>query len=169
MMMRKTSMTIVQISMVLLLLLLMAACSSNAEVTQTEELPEVAPTSTLTPLTATATEEPSFASSPEDIVGVWLGIQNKDGMYQQFNADGTCSVAIKRESLETDPNVTCNYWFEESTLYLEPLQVKGLPECKFIGIYQVQLLSKDEIKFKWVEDKCPGRTKTTTQVHERVE
>ena len=122
--------------------------------------------------TTTATFEPTvtprIATSPEDILGLWHGSENRDGMYQQFNADGTCRGSMARDLIETNPNVICNYWFEGTNLYMEEVELRGLPPCGFPGIYEVNLMPNGWIDFTTVEDKCAPRVRTTAQLHEPI-
>ncbi len=136
------------------------------------------PTSTPTELspTATPTIEPTATSMPtpvlisaaQQLIGTWFGIK-KDGMYQRFNADGTCQLAMKLKNLSTTPNVKCTYRFEDSHFFVTQIEVSGLPEClEPTGEYQVYLLANGNILFKLINDTCLERAVTTAQEHEPV-
>jgi hypothetical protein len=130
------------------------------------------PTETPIPPTATPTKKPTrtprLATSPEDILGTWLGIENRDGMYIRFNDDGTCQLATSLKSLNTQPNVRCTYSFEENHLIFTEVNTYNLPECgPTPAKYQVELLPTGQIDFIKVEDRCGPRVSTFVQVHER--
>jgi hypothetical protein len=110
-----------------------------------------------------------LATSAKDIVGTWFGIE-ADGLYQQFNKDGTCQTALTPENLASQPNFKCSFRFEGTHLIMitegHPI---GLPSCPgTTSIYEVQLLSDGKIKFVKVQDSCRPRVKSTAQEHIRV-
>lgn len=180
----------------LLLVLVSTACSSSAGSTLTETSPQAASTVTAEPIPASSTVTnipptdlptatkphptnaatrtlrptgtPRIASSPEDILGLWRGTENRDGMYHQFNADGSCQISTVRDVIDTNPNVVCKYWFEGTNLYMEEVELRGLPACGFPGIYEVHLLPDGWIDFTTVDDNCAPRARTTAQLHEPV-
>lgn len=129
------------------------------------------PTPTQVPPTVAAPTTPSptpyAAASPQDIAGNWLGI-GKDGMFQRFNLDGTCSTAASLEGLTKDPLATCTFHFDGTTMIYTEVQNNGLPPCAAkTGTYRVQVLSKDRIKITRIADSCSGRGNTMSLEHQR--
>jgi hypothetical protein len=134
------------------------------------------PTPTAAPtLIPTALPSPSptssvpLATSAKDIVGIWAGL-DRDAIYQQFNADGTCQMAVFVEDLTNQPDFACTFRFEGTRLVMKHEgHPKGLPPCPNVtNTYGVQLLSADRIKFVKVDDVCRGRATSTAQEHKRI-
>lgn len=136
---------------------------------------QVPATETLTPVAANEsqttvppTTPPDLITDARDLIGTWFGF-GFDGMYQRFNADGTCQTAMKLENLDTTPNVECTYHFEGTRLIMITNNVSGLPPCPdSTAIYEVQPLANGNIVFIAVEDTCAPRRRTTAQEHEPV-
>lgn len=102
------------------------------------------------------------------ILGIWLGIENNAGMYYQFNDDGTYWVAKSLKLLESQPNVTGNYFFEGEKITFKMTSVHDLPDCGWTdSVYKVEKLLMGQIKFIKVEDRCSERVRTMTQIHEK--
>lgn len=134
----------------------------------------VPPTSTETPVPPTSTptknptRTPRLAASPKDILGTWLGIENRDGMYFRFNEDGSCQLAKSISSLDAQPNVQCTYTIEGTNLIFTEVSTYNLPECgPKPAFYEVQLLPGDQLDFKKIKDSCGPRISTFAQIHER--
>lgn len=144
--------------------------------TATQSLIPPAPTPTDIPPTVTPlrklTATPVIVSSAEEILGLWFGIENRDGMYQQFNPDGTMLTSQIRDLIETNPNVVQDYSFEDGKLYLldtPNYKVRGLPPCSpGDAIYQVEKYDNGNINFVKIEDQCSPRAYTMSQIHEPV-
>lgn len=127
----------------------------------------IPPTPTAIPPTATPSPTPVLATSAKDIVGIWHGL-GADGLYQQFFEDGTIRVAVSRDGL-LSPDVEMTFVFEDARLVFKEIKATGLPSCgSKLGIYEVELLAEDKIKFIRVSDGCAPRAKSTAQVHERM-
>ena len=90
-------------------------------------------------------------------------------MYFQFNLDGTCIQTQTRSSVDTNPLIICTYYFEGTNLHIIDTNVdSSLPPCPNPeSIYQVKILSAEQIEFIRVEDTCTPRRVTTEQIHER--
>ena len=137
--------------------------------TQTLTPTSIPPTATRIPNTATPSPIPSAtpvqATSAKEILGLWHG-EGRDGMQFKFEEDGTCQQTQIRDSLDNNPNVTCEYKFEGDQLIFTTLEVRGLPPCEEdIGIYEVHLLENGNIKFMVVEDSCRPRVSSTAVEH----
>jgi hypothetical protein len=123
---------------------------------------------TVTPL-LNPTVTPVIVTSVEEILGLWLGVENRDGHYQQFNADGTLLTSMIRDLIETKPNVVSDYYFEADKLYLTALEVHGLVECPpGPAIYQVEKYANGNINLIEIKDSCSRRANTMAQMHEPV-
>jgi predicted small lipoprotein YifL len=140
----------------LALLIALAACGAPA------------PTPSPSPPAPTPAPTAVLATSAEQIIGTWLGI-GKQGMYQQFNADGTWWVAAKLESLPSKPDAELTYRFEGTQFILTEVKATALEACGAkTAIYQVELLASGNIKFVKVNEACVPRGRTTAQEHRRV-
>jgi hypothetical protein len=130
------------------------------------------PTKTPLPRTPTTTKIPTrtprLASSANDILGIWLGIETRNGMYIRFNEDGTYQIARSRSGLDTQPNVEGTYSFDGNQLTFTMTSVHDLADCGYTdSIYQVVILVADQIEFIKIKDSCSDRVNTTAQIHER--
>jgi len=137
------------------------------------------PTSTFTitatpeptrPSTPTTTPKPTpvLATSPDDILGTWLGL-GRDGLYNKFNEDGTLWVAQIRDLIETNPSAVLTYRFDGTRLIITEVNVRNLPSCgPDEGIYEVQLLPGGNIKFVKIKDPCGPRGRSIALEHEPV-
>jgi hypothetical protein len=146
----------------ILALALLSACATPT--------PTAAPTLVLTALpTPSPTSSVPLATSAKDIVGIWGGL-DKDAVIQQFNADGTCQVALVREDLTSQPDFECTFRFEGTRIiFTQEGKPKNLPPCpNRTSVYEIQLLSADRIKFVKIDDVCRGRATSTAQEHKRV-
>jgi hypothetical protein len=71
-----------------------------------------------------------------------------------------------RDSIDTKPNVACEYRFEGAQLIITTLSVEGLPPCEQdTSIYEVQLLNNGNIKFVNIDDTCRPRVSSTAMEH----
>ncbi|OGO60208.1 MAG: hypothetical protein A2029_01285 [Chloroflexi bacterium RBG_19FT_COMBO_47_9] len=130
------------------------------------------PTKTPIPRTSTPTKVPTrtprLANNAEDILGIWLGIETRQGMYIRFNEDGTYQLAKSRSGLDTQPNVEGTYSFDGNQLTFTITSVHDLQDCGFTdSIYEVVMLVTGQIEFIKVKDSCSDRVNTTAQIHER--
>jgi hypothetical protein len=141
-----------------------ALTEADIPFTPTQSRPTHTPTRTQIP-----TRTPQLATSASDILGLWLGIDNRDGMYRQFNEDGTCQEAKVRDAIDTNPLVRCTFYFDGTDLYITDTYVdSSLSPCPSdVSIYRVQLIDRNTIEFIEVEDTCTPRTRTRAQTHER--
>ena len=178
---------------VILGLLLVSACNQAAEVTPslsdaaaslpvTDTLIPPTLTETLFPSTSTPlrptriptrtqvpTRTPQLASSASDIMGTWLGIETAAGMYIRFQEDGVCQQARLLSIIDTNPDVTCTYYFDGTDLHIDMILSPDspLPPCQENSvIYQVVILSRDQIEFRCVYDPCVPRRETMLMIHE---
>jgi hypothetical protein len=105
----------------------------------------------------------------KDLVGVWFG-PGMDGMYFRFNQDGTCRLAYVLKNLDSAPNISCTYRFENGDLIFTEVKVSGVPACpEATAVYHVMVYWNGNIKFKVVEDSCTPRMRTMVRIHEPVE
>ena len=164
------------------------ACSSNAPDRQISPSPTspttptatTEPTDTLTavpdtPIPSTPTPSPipsptpEKVTEPEDIVGLWHG-EGRDGMYFKFAQDGTCQQTIVRDTLDKNPNVTCEYHFEGDQFVLTTLMVERLPPCpQHVVVYEIHRQDNGNIKFVNVNDRCQPRVRSTAVEHVPIE
>ena len=132
--------------------------------TSTPSRPTRTPTRTRVP-----TRTPQLASSASDILGLWLGIETGAGMYIQFQQDGVCQQSRLRSTIDTNPDVRCTYYFDGTNLHIDMILSPDspLPPCNVNSvIYQVFLLGRDQIEFKFVDDPCANRRETMQMIHE---
>jgi len=133
---------------------------------------ETAVPDTPIPPTPTASPIPSLTpvkvTDADDLVGLWHG-HGRDGMYFQFNQDGTCQQTMVRDTLDTNPNIICEYRFDGDQFVLTILTVEGLPPCQQpVAIYEIHRLDNGNIKFVNVDDRCQPRVRSTAVEHEPI-
>jgi hypothetical protein len=90
-------------------------------------------------------------------------------MYHRFRQDGLCHVAIALEDVGEHPDAIMEYWFEGTQLYLKEIDAPGLPTCgPEPAVYEVELLADGKLLYRWVQDYCTGRTRSTKGTHTPV-
>ena len=148
---------------------ILASCTAEATFPLEPTLTPIPPTAT--PIQPTRTPTPSMVqvTEAEAIFGTWYGF-GYDGMYQQFNPDGTCKAATHLENLGSTPNVECTYHFEAGHLIHTTVSVSGVPPCNdAVSIYDVFFTETGNMVLKRVKDTRTPRIRTFAQEHERVE
>jgi hypothetical protein len=127
------------------------------------------PTGTTAPAT-TATPPSTAVAAGNSIVGAWLGLDPRDGLYQRFTADGVWLVALTPERLDTAPDAEGIYRLTGDRIILTEVKTTGLPPCNNkTGIYDVRFLSNGNLKFIAVQDGCRGRKSSTAMEHQRIQ
>jgi hypothetical protein len=118
-------------------------------------------------------EGPELAANASDIVGTWHALSGRPGdpgLYHQFNEDGTCLVALILERLPAEPDVRCEFRFEDTQFVYTEIEAIGLPPCGGEpAFYEVQLLASGNLKFVRIEDACAPRAGATAVEHEPVQ
>jgi hypothetical protein len=124
-----------------------------------------------TPVPATSipsldpTPLPIKVNNARDILGLWHG-EGRDGMYFKFDSDGTCQQTQVRDTLDANPNVTCEFRFEGDQFILTTIKVERLPPCEqVIVVYEIHKLKNGNIEFINIDDRCKPRVSSTAVEH----
>lgn len=126
-----------------------------------EEAPTELPATPTTMPTPTNAPQPTQSlakiTSPEAMVGIWLGTVAGESGYVMYTADGRFLVALSQDALVTAPLVSGEYWFEDGQIHLRDLENAGhWAECdpQTVGVYDVVDLGDGQVAFQLVDDQC---------------
>ena len=152
-----------------------AACSSETEELKSEGSTTAtpvapAPTAAVSQVEETPDNLEEVEAAPavqvvdsiEDIVGIWRFRSDK---FRQWFEDGTWYVA--RSLVELDYRIDeggpgkGEYWFEDGLIHVtwDFCEEEGITET---GVYRIELVEGDRVKFVVVDDPCWGRMNSLT-------
>ncbi len=143
--------------------LLLSACQ-RAPVTP--EATPVPPTPSRRPRTPTPVLP--LVSSPKDLEGYWHATQNL-GFYFHFLPDGTYKGDFYIDEVDESPDISGEYWVEDSQLHMKITWASedfGNGCVGILGIYQVQMQEDGNLNYMYVQDNCAGRRRGIVGLHE---
>ena len=162
--------TLLFLSTLFLVMVFGAACGLETEELKSEGSTTATPVAPAPTATASQVEETAdnleeveaapavqVVDSIEDIVGKWRFRSDK---FNQYFEDGTWYGA--RSLVELDYRIDeggpgkGEYWFEDGLFHVtwDFCEEEGIPET---GVYRIELVEGDRVKFVVVDDPCWGR------------
>lgn len=98
---------------------------------------------------------PEFATSSEDIAGMWFSLPS--GLVLRFNDDGSAQFGVDSDG--TTLGYDAQTWFEGTRLFIRFVASDGLSEAcaAATGTYEVQLLDSGNLSFVHAQDECQLR------------
>jgi hypothetical protein len=107
-------------------------------------------------VTAAAEQKPSLTSAIGGLRGTWYAFPG--GLMIRFNANGTADFGLDIDGKAV--GFSANTWLEDTRLHITFTDYDGENEgCRSAtGIYEVQSLDNNYLKFKVVHDDCQLRS-----------